>query len=86
MLDKLLQTTDARGHHRLACQHRLQAGDGSGFLPRGQHEDDHDPEQSGRIALVAREHGSGLEAQIGCLLAQVAGLWAVSDQQLCEGG
>jgi hypothetical protein len=86
MLDQFLQTTNVGGHHRLACQHRLQAGDGGGLFPRGKHEDVHDLEQRGLVAPALREHGPGLEAQIGCQPAQVPGVWTVTHQQQGKGG
>lgn len=85
-LEQLLQTADARGHHRPGCQHCLQAGRVGGLLPSRQHEDVHQIKERGRVAAVAREHGSGLKAQISGEPAQVGGRWAISHQQQREGG
>lgn len=85
-LEQLFQAADARGHHRPARQHGLQAGRVGGLLPGWQHGDVHQTQERGRVATVAREHGSGLKAQIGGEPAQLGRRRADSRQQQGEGG
>jgi hypothetical protein len=56
-LDQLFEAADARGHHRPARQHCLQAGRVSGLLPSWEHNDVHQTQERGRVIAVAREHG-----------------------------
>jgi hypothetical protein len=85
-LDQLFEAADARGHHRPARQHCLQAGRVSGLLPSWEHNDVHQTQERGRVVAVAREHGPGLKAQISGEPAQLGRRRAVSRQQQGEGG
>jgi hypothetical protein len=84
-LDQLFEAADARGHHRPARQHCLQAGRVSGLLPSREHNDVHETQERGRV-VVAREHGPGLKAQISAEPAQLGRRRAVFRQQQGEGG